>query len=87
MLKVEAIIEDDVRVNSSPVAPVVSTQEQRHCQNVQWYLCEASCLGVVCKGQLQLILENKDYIPEVGYELAMSKSPKLSLIGHACLKD
>ena len=33
---------------------------------VQWYLCEPSYLGMVRIGQFQLILEDQDYIPEIG---------------------
>ena len=39
----------------------------------------------VCIGSWLILEDNDYYIPEIGYKLAMSKSPKLRLIGSECL--
>lgn len=84
VLRMEEVTKDDVYVAVESRCPVYEHQEQRCYQNVQWSLWEASSLEMLCTGQT---LEDKSYIPEIGYEVAMFKSLRLSLVVGTYLRN
>lgn len=80
----EAITEEDVCIVMIVQSPGQGAGRSTHCQ-----MCSGVPSGLlleaVCIGQLRLILEGTDCIPEIGCELILSKTLKLSLIGGSCL--